>query len=267
MSSTQAELAAIIAATRSLSTTNISSSNVVIITDSMSAIQAIVGGARKHLALVHTIYRYINAISSDGGRAVHLVWCPSHCGISGNEEADRLASLGATNVHTALNLPRPLSQLKLLVREREAEKYAAHIAACARVTPSIRRYLDLTDGKPPDYITLSMVTRPLQTSYSRVRLGYRYLWEVIQNRSDETEEGTRICGAITTRSGKVINTNCRLCDRENMHTYRHYILDCVKVESFRNSGASDIPSLARHFLDPSVFKQVKSVHPKFLQAR
>ena len=59
----------------------------------------------------------------------------------------------------------------------------------------------------------------------------------------------------------------RQCDWKNKHTYRHYIMDCVKLENFRNSGACDMPSLVRHFLDPSVFKQVKTAHPKFLQAR
>ena len=170
-------------------------------------------------------------------------------------------------MHTALHLPRPLSQLKILIREREAGKYATYIAACAREIPSVRRYLDLTDGKPPDYIALGMVTRSLQTSYSRLRLGYRYLWEVIHSRNNETEDRSRICGTITTRSGKVINTNCRLCDGGNKHTYRHYVMDCVKLESFRNSGACDMLSLVRQFLDPSVFKQVKTAHPKFLQAR
>ena len=267
VSSTQAELAAVAAATRILATSNISSSNVALITDSMSAIQSIVGGARKHWALVHTIYRHINAIVSSGQRTVHLVWCPSHCGINGNEKADKLASQGAINMHTALHLPRPLSHLKRLVRERESENYTTHIAACARETPSLRRYLDLTDGRPPDYVALGMDTRPLQTSYSRLRMGYRYLWEVIHTRNNEAEGRARPCGAITTRDGKVINTNCRLCDEENKHTYTHYVMDCVKLENFRNSGACDTHSMVKHYLDPSVFKQVKAAYPKFLQAR
>ena len=170
-------------------------------------------------------------------------------------------------MHTALHLPRPISHLKLLVREREAENYTSYIAACARETPSLRRYIDLTDGKPPDYIALGMDTRPLQTSYSRLRMGYRYLWEVIHMRNNETEDVAGIRGAITTRSGKVINTNCRLCGEENKHTYSHCIMDCVELENFRNSGACDMPSMVRHYLDPTVFKHVKTAHPKFLQAR
>ena len=148
-----------------------------------------------------------------------------------------------------------------------AEKYMAYIAAHTRETLSLKRYIDLTDGKPPDYIALGMETRSLQTSYSRLRMGYRYLWEVIHTRGNEIEDAAGICGVITARAGKVINTNCRLCGEGNKHTYNHYIMECVELENSRNSRACDMPSMVRHYLDPTIFKHVKTAHPKFLPSR
>ena len=214
---------------------------------------------------IHSIY---GAIVDGGQRTVHLAWCPSHCGISGNEEADRLANQGAQKGTIVCYLPRPIAQLKVIVRNREAENYNATIAARAQEIPSLRRYLDLTDGRPPDYVALGFHTRHLQTSYSRLRIGYRYLWEVIHRPDGDARDRDTTCDIIiTTRTGKTISTECRLCGESNKHTYRHYIMDCVKLQNYRKTGICSMFYMVQHLADPLVFKRIKAAYPRFLQAR
>ena len=64
------------------------STDVIFLTDSRSALDALYNQSEPHLSKkLHSIL---------GKRRVVLQWIPAHCGINGNEMADKLARKGAT---------------------------------------------------------------------------------------------------------------------------------------------------------------------------
>ncbi|XP_055589523.1 uncharacterized protein LOC129741762 [Uranotaenia lowii] len=70
----------------------------VIYTDSASVLTALESGT-KHPIVQNIIYQ-------KNLKNVTMVWIPSHVGIQGNEEADRLANLGRNEGRYAINIPK-----------------------------------------------------------------------------------------------------------------------------------------------------------------
>lgn len=87
-----------------------------VVTDNISACQAIKNATNsfKNHHIVSKICEKINQITYNGG-IVKIVWAPSHCGIMGNERADKLANLAHEN-------PDCIIETKMHFRE-EAEYY------------------------------------------------------------------------------------------------------------------------------------------------
>ena len=86
-------------------------SSAVIATDSRSLVDALGGaGAEPH---VTALRRAIWSLE-EKGRSVTLVWVPGHCGVPGNEEADRLAAEGST--HQQEEIPINGSTRRALIR-------------------------------------------------------------------------------------------------------------------------------------------------------
>ena len=83
----RAEVEAILQATLSVENSEESCPNMVIFTDALSVLQAF-GNAK-----LPTMSRALGNLSKN--RVVSLQWIPAHCGVPGNESADRLAKLGA----------------------------------------------------------------------------------------------------------------------------------------------------------------------------
>ncbi|XP_041364101.1 uncharacterized protein LOC121379523 [Gigantopelta aegis] len=82
-----AEVEALIHAARIISTREENCSHVVFLTDALSALQALKNNKLERLSeALHPISSFNQVV---------LQWIPAHCGIPGNENADRLAKLGA----------------------------------------------------------------------------------------------------------------------------------------------------------------------------
>ena len=82
-----AEVEALIHTANMISTSEVNCSHVAFLTDALSALQALENNKLDRLS------EALHPISSVS--QVVLQWIPAHCGIPGNENADRLAKLGA----------------------------------------------------------------------------------------------------------------------------------------------------------------------------
>lgn len=89
-----AELFAILQALQYINNSNLY--NIVIATDSLSSIQAIIGPDTKNITAVNARNAIEQIIAN--GKQIKMMWIPGHCGIAGNEKADSAAK-------TALLLP------------------------------------------------------------------------------------------------------------------------------------------------------------------
>jgi ribonuclease HI len=81
-----------------------------ILTDSLSSMESM--KSRKITTKIHPIVNVIkDALWNlhNAGYCVRFMWIPSHCNISGNEEANRLAREGSESLHYARAKPVPRS--------------------------------------------------------------------------------------------------------------------------------------------------------------
>ena len=89
---------------------------VVFLTDSLSALQGMQTGKDHDLRnLAHSI----NELCLD--RTVHMQWIPSHCGINGNEVADRLAKEGSEQEQT--DRSTNFREYKSIVKAKQNDKW------------------------------------------------------------------------------------------------------------------------------------------------
>ncbi|XP_064106916.1 uncharacterized protein LOC135215892 [Macrobrachium nipponense] len=232
--------------TGALSIINRNKDNAIIATDSLSALQSLTPRKAGSNIIVRRAIDLLSQIRR-ANRMVTFIWVPSHIGIKGNERADELAKEGARKERVDYKLTPSLSMLKDSVGMEIMQRYNEKIEILKETHSSIRKYLEITGGKPPDYKLCGLESRREQTTYSRLRMQSRYLWEVLPAVSPS-------------------ETCCRLCGELRKHTLSHYLVECEEITHYRPQGLSEV-DLLKHFLQPGVLKRVINTHPKFACSR
>ena len=84
---------------------------------------------------------------------------------------------------------------------------------------------------------------------ARIRLGYRYLWQVATGDGSPNPEHSR----------------CKLCEQELGHDLAHYITECPVIRPFRPIGMRYL-ELCNYFIHSRVLEDILILHPKFASA-
>ena len=76
----------------------------------------------------------------------------------------------------------------------------------------------------------------------RLRLGYKYYWEVYRGAEPEP---------------------CTLCARPGGHSLQHYVQYCPVIDEFRPQGQWNLIELICYFIDNDILFKILKKHPMF----
>lgn len=188
-----AEAAAILRAVTQPSTTSI-----LVVTDSASALQAIESPMNKH-PFIQRIQRTLDELEID----VSFMWVPGHCGIHGNEQADLLANRGRQS--RLLTPKAPADDVRLWVKNVVWDSWSLRwhqdqTTFARKIKPNVERWDDLASRR--DQIVLS-----------RLRTGHTRL----SHNMGANGDGFRI--------------SCETCHTHN--SVEHFIVRCPTLEFLR----------------------------------
>ena len=174
---------------------------------------------------------------------VKFIWVPSHVGISGNERADALAKDAAEKDNIDYNLGLSLKQIKTRIREMQI------------LEVSRRRQLEQVSSRSIEYYT--KIAKEITYTYgkkgncrykelvnARIRLGYRYSWQVMGANDDNP-------------------SHCKICNENDGHTLYHYIMTCHKLQEYRNNDITVLEEQVLHFLSEGVIDQILKKNKNF----
>ena len=140
--------------------------NIVIFTDSQSAISIIGGYSLSFRTIVYAIHSCFESIIADG-RKIKIQWIPSHCGIQGNESADQLAK-AANNRPSWTQIETPLSDL-----QAKCKKAIWHKWQQERKNELILSNLGkLREKNYLEPLVTSLKEKRLNTAIIRLRIGH-----------------------------------------------------------------------------------------------
>ena len=239
-SSTQAELMAILLALKHI---NRRCNNALIISDSISALQSLKNSKdSSNEKLVNEIKRKLKKAYLKDIK-VKFIWVPSHVGIPGNERADTLAKEAAVKDTVDYNLGLSLKQIKTRIREMQT------------VELSRRRQLEQVSSRSIEYY--NKVAKEATYTYgkkgnsrykelvnARIRLGYRYTWQVMGATDDNP-------------------SHCKICSENDGHNLHHYIMACPHLQEYRNNGIRVLEEQVLHFLSGGVIDRILKKHKNF----
>ena len=111
---------------------------------------------------------------------------------------------------------------------------------------SIRHY-DKYSGTPYMYGTHKILTRQCDVAAARIRLGYRQIWQLNE------EKG---------RTNDIAHTKCALCGGANMRTLVHYIDQCPVIQPLRPPHKTH-QEFINLLLTTNLLEDILALHPKF----
>lgn len=219
ISSTQAELWAILTALKEIEIINKDSYFFV---DSRGALDSL---NSKNPVFDHIVgeCRLIAHRLRGQGRVIAFVWIPSHVGVTFNEAVDEIAK-GATRKHEVdIHCMRTLKQAKSNIKRTQLDYDEARKGEAIRKSDTLRHYMHLATNT--DFAYGKGKSKWKDSVYMRIRLGYKYYWELGVPASEKEKE-------------------CRVCSLPRSHTLTHYILQCSMLQTHRNAEITGLPEQA-----------------------
>ena len=214
LSSTRAELYAILEA---LQITVALRKPVYLFVDSQCALYALLSSTPSDCDLVNKCLRALSLLENCGATA-HFIWVPSHVGLPHNEKADSLARAASDDLTVHPGVEYTYNYVKGKLRSHVSESITNQLALrCQEGSPSSIHYAQISSLCSHTYGKLSAAC---DLVVMRLRLGYRYYWEV--------------SGAPP--------VPCTLCARPGGHTLQHYVLHCPAINDYRPQARWDLPA-------------------------
>ena len=185
---------------------------VVIHTDSLSAIQALqILKIKENKNLLSNIHLLLIKHKNQN-RKVTLNWIPSHIGIPGNEEADKLAKQTNQLPHVQFIVQQSLQQIKNKTKHIHKKTLKENINFWINNNSRSAKWYYSTTELIPAPIDRN-TPRELAVIVHRLRLGYKANWEIIEN----------------------TNKPCKHCEADTVTPLLHYLLECQHTQQFRTN--------------------------------
>lgn len=203
-----------------------STGNLLICTDSLSAIQAI-EGFPKNKNISYVILKIIEQIVflKSCGIIISLLWIPGHSNIMHNEKVDRLAQLATLQGETVTNLRLPINDVKSLIKRRAYLEW--------------QEYWDSSKNFKGSHLHNIMPKIPLKPWFTEVSLFRKIVTQVTRLRL-----GHVICPQYLFRIKLRENPYCD-CDFLSIGDANHIYLSCKKnkctIDRFLREISSFIP--------------------------
>ena len=212
---TTAELVAIHAALKFVSTTAIQNTDVLILTDSLAGIRLLEQGGLRVKDIASEILDEIECLNSLQNIQICFLWIPSHIGIPGNKQADSIArkAAGKYEPDTIITPTLKEAQNKIdnLIDEEWQQKYSNSSTAkhYKTIEPTVTRNIKFT-----------CANRRKETFITRLRLG---------------------CCGLNLYLRKIGKHQNGLCDSCNLpESVEHFLLNCPSSNIFYNSNINTI---------------------------
>ena len=156
-----------------------------IISDSKSALQSLNKEKALQKNLVNKIQKQ-QTYCRNNGQNIMFMWVPAHVSIPGNETADKLAKAGSRKT-CAPPEKINLKQLRRILQKESAEERELAMIGGWCDSPSIKHYEKFVNIKHC-YGKANILAGPCDRIAARIRLGYRKVWELNQEKKKKQEE-------------------------------------------------------------------------------
>ena len=207
----------------------------IILSDSLSALQALKGRNIDHHFMKKVILKYNKVIRQ--GKSVQLMWIPSHVGIKGNSHADRLAKEAATLTDNNTGKEIPASDLRARVNKYTQSLWQKE---WDRVGPTNKRHS--IASLLSDKLTTNRNNRREETVLSRLHIGHSYLTHAHLLK----REAPPVC----------LGQGCK-----ELLTMSHLLVGCDKLTSTRRRFyvADSMRSLFKNIRPERIFSFLKEI--------
>ena len=240
-STTQTELAGLLLATDYLR----QNGSGVIFCDSKPALQAL--NSTKHASsVVNDIVANVIRAKSQNNYDIVFMWLPSHIGIRRHDHVDELAKTACNNATIEMDGDIPLARIKHILITMQQESLQDLIDTQRGRSVSIRHY-DKYSGTPYKYGTHKILTRQCDVIAARVRLGYRAIWQLHEEKGYDSN---------------IEHTKCALCGGEKMRTLVHYIDQCPVIQPLR-PPRKRYQEIINLLLTTNLLEDILTLHPNF----